>query len=163
MLEYGYCIKVLCKIRNNACIRQEYPSTLAGNKSYHWTGNLSMLNALIRSMHFMHLWAEHQEEMWSTVHRQCLEILHHFTFFFWGYLQMHCAFAKAFCGCIAQKPHATCASRLVREQCSTHGLNTTPWTFTLKEQQLSLWTNICLLQAKCSGEKTKQTNRKQFC
>lgn len=27
---------------------------------------------------------------------------------------MHCAFAKAFCGCIAQKPHATCASRVVR-------------------------------------------------
>lgn len=83
--------------------------------------------------------------------------------FFQGYLRMHCAFAKAFCGYIAQNPHATRASHLVRERCGTHGLNITPLTFTLKEQQLSLWTNICLLQAKCSGEKTKQTNRKQFC
>lgn len=27
---------------------------------------------------------------------------------------MHCAFAKAFCGHTAQKPHATCASRFVQ-------------------------------------------------
>lgn len=60
----------------------------------HVTGNLSTWNALIRSMHIMHLWAEHQEEMWSTVHGQWLETLHHFTCFLQAYLRMHGALPK---------------------------------------------------------------------